>query len=197
MTAQQRIVRVRRNYNQWVANQTLEDYALRFTAKTARRWSSLRVANTAHRRRFFSGAGSHRRVDHGQLRLHQRHCRHRRRRYPHPADQFADRLLRIDLRRGYRSAHARRRLRLSRIDHHLVDLCLLHLPLLRHRSGDHVARLRNVFGHPAFHRLRAELFDRDSVSDAWHHVHQPFSVLDAAGMDRAASPALCLYRVHR
>jgi signal transduction histidine kinase/ActR/RegA family two-component response regulator len=47
MTAQQRIVRVRRNYNQWVANQTLEDYALRFAAKTARRWSSLRVANTA------------------------------------------------------------------------------------------------------------------------------------------------------
>jgi signal transduction histidine kinase/CheY-like chemotaxis protein len=47
MTAQQRIVRVRRNYNQWVANQTLEDYALRFTAKSARRWSSFRVANTA------------------------------------------------------------------------------------------------------------------------------------------------------
>ena len=43
----QRIVRVRREYNQWVANQTLEDYALRFTAKSARRWSSLRVANTA------------------------------------------------------------------------------------------------------------------------------------------------------
>src|SRR4051794_5886506 len=47
MTAQQRIVRVRRNYNQWVANQTLEDYALRFTAKSARKWSSMRVANTA------------------------------------------------------------------------------------------------------------------------------------------------------
>src|SRR5260370_35381628 len=47
MTAQQRIVRVRRNYNQWVANQTLEDYALRFTAKRARRWSSFSVANTA------------------------------------------------------------------------------------------------------------------------------------------------------
>jgi signal transduction histidine kinase/CheY-like chemotaxis protein len=47
MTAQQRIVRIRRNYNQWVANQTLEDYALRFTAKSARRWSSFRVANTA------------------------------------------------------------------------------------------------------------------------------------------------------
>lgn len=47
MTAQQRIVRVRRSYNQWVANETLEDYALRFTAKSARKWSSFRVANTA------------------------------------------------------------------------------------------------------------------------------------------------------
>jgi signal transduction histidine kinase/CheY-like chemotaxis protein/purine-cytosine permease-like protein len=47
MTARQRIVRERREYNQWVANQTLEDYALRFTAKRARKWSALRVANTA------------------------------------------------------------------------------------------------------------------------------------------------------
>lgn len=47
MTAQQRIVRVRRNYNQWVANETLEDYALRFTAKSGRKWSAFRVANTA------------------------------------------------------------------------------------------------------------------------------------------------------
>jgi len=47
MTAKQHIFRVRRNYNQWVANQTLEDYALRFTAKSARRWSSARVATTA------------------------------------------------------------------------------------------------------------------------------------------------------
>ena len=47
MSARQRIVRVRREYNQWVGNQTLEDYSLRFTAKRARRWSSLRVANTA------------------------------------------------------------------------------------------------------------------------------------------------------
>jgi len=47
MEAQQRIVRVRRKYNQWVANQTLEDYALRFTALNARKWSPFRVANTA------------------------------------------------------------------------------------------------------------------------------------------------------
>ncbi|SNB69938.1 multi-sensor hybrid histidine kinase [Arboricoccus pini] len=43
----QRIVRERRDYNRWVANQTLEDYALRFTAKAARRWSAWRVAHAA------------------------------------------------------------------------------------------------------------------------------------------------------
>ncbi|MCH8497011.1 MAG: response regulator [Marinobacter sp.] len=47
MTARQHIFRERRKYNQWVANQTLEDYALRFTAKRSRRWSAGRVANTA------------------------------------------------------------------------------------------------------------------------------------------------------
>jgi hypothetical protein len=47
VAGRQRIDRVRRQYNQWVANQTLEDYALRFTAKSARRWSAARVANTA------------------------------------------------------------------------------------------------------------------------------------------------------
>ncbi|GAA3947309.1 hybrid sensor histidine kinase/response regulator [Allohahella marinimesophila] len=47
MNAQQAVFRVRRNYNQWVANETLEDYALRFTAKRARRWSAARVSQTA------------------------------------------------------------------------------------------------------------------------------------------------------
>ncbi len=47
MATRQRIARVRREYNQWVANQMLEDYALRFTAKSARRWSAARVATTA------------------------------------------------------------------------------------------------------------------------------------------------------
>ncbi len=37
----------RRTYNQWVANETLEDFALRFTARRARRWSPAWVANTA------------------------------------------------------------------------------------------------------------------------------------------------------
>ncbi len=47
MAARQRIIPVRREYNRWVANQTLEDYALRFTAKSARRFSSNRISHTA------------------------------------------------------------------------------------------------------------------------------------------------------
>lgn len=41
------IVRVRRQYNRWVSDQTMEDYALRYTADRARRWSAFRVGNTA------------------------------------------------------------------------------------------------------------------------------------------------------
>ncbi len=47
MIPRQRIIPERRDYNRWVANQSLEDYALRFTAKRARRWSAARVAQTA------------------------------------------------------------------------------------------------------------------------------------------------------
>src|ERR1700753_1133991 len=46
MITRQRIVRERRQYNQWVASQTLEDYALRYTATSARK-SAFRVGNTA------------------------------------------------------------------------------------------------------------------------------------------------------
>ncbi|MDZ4261810.1 MAG: hybrid sensor histidine kinase/response regulator, partial [Pseudomonadota bacterium] len=49
--AAQRVVKVRRDYNTWVANETLEDYALRFTPRSFRKWSVLRISNTA-----FSGA---------------------------------------------------------------------------------------------------------------------------------------------
>jgi signal transduction histidine kinase/FixJ family two-component response regulator len=45
--AVQRVVKVRRDYNSWVARETMEDYALRFTPRSFRKWSSLRVANTA------------------------------------------------------------------------------------------------------------------------------------------------------
>jgi len=45
--AVQRVVKVRRDYNSWVARETMEDYALRFTPRAFRKWSALRVANTA------------------------------------------------------------------------------------------------------------------------------------------------------
>lgn len=43
----QRIVKIRRDYNTWVANESIEDYALRFTPKAFRKWSIARVSNTA------------------------------------------------------------------------------------------------------------------------------------------------------
>src|SRR5436190_8969740 len=43
----QRVIKIRRDYNGWVARETMEDYALRFTPRGFRRWSEMRVANTA------------------------------------------------------------------------------------------------------------------------------------------------------
>ncbi|MBC7547655.1 MAG: hybrid sensor histidine kinase/response regulator, partial [Polaromonas sp.] len=43
----QRIIKVRRDYNNWVGSETMEDYALRFTPQRFRKWSEWRVANTA------------------------------------------------------------------------------------------------------------------------------------------------------
>ncbi len=43
----QRVMKVRRDYNGWVATETLEDYALRFTPHGFRKWSEWQVANTA------------------------------------------------------------------------------------------------------------------------------------------------------
>ncbi len=40
-------IKDRRDYNTWVATETIEDYALRFTPKSFRKWSEWLVANTA------------------------------------------------------------------------------------------------------------------------------------------------------
>lgn len=45
--ASDHILHDKRAYNQWVASETMEDYALRYTAISARRWSAGRVAGTA------------------------------------------------------------------------------------------------------------------------------------------------------
>ncbi|MGK7923985.1 MAG: histidine kinase, partial [Spirulina sp.] len=45
--ASKRIVKERREYNTWVATETLEDYSLRYAPKSFRKWSEFLVANTA------------------------------------------------------------------------------------------------------------------------------------------------------
>ena len=45
--ASMRIVKSRRDYNKFVANETLEDYALGYTPHSFRKWSIFRVSNTA------------------------------------------------------------------------------------------------------------------------------------------------------
>ncbi|MBB3059287.1 ATP-binding protein [Microbulbifer rhizosphaerae] len=47
MRPAQQVFRVRRHYNKWVGDETLEDFALRFTAVRGRRWSIEQVAKTA------------------------------------------------------------------------------------------------------------------------------------------------------
>ena len=45
--ATQRIIHIRREYNSWVADETLEDYALRYAPRSFRKWSFSRIAHTA------------------------------------------------------------------------------------------------------------------------------------------------------
>ncbi len=47
MQSNQKILSTRRTYNKLVANEMMEDFALRFTARRARQWSLSRVATTA------------------------------------------------------------------------------------------------------------------------------------------------------
>lgn len=46
-TPLQQVFKIRRDYNRWVADESLEDYALRYTPHAFRKWSIFRVANTA------------------------------------------------------------------------------------------------------------------------------------------------------
>lgn len=47
MPTRQTVFNKHRRYNKWVANETMEDFALRYTARRARKWSAPRIANTA------------------------------------------------------------------------------------------------------------------------------------------------------
>ncbi|NMG59294.1 histidine kinase [Geitlerinema sp. P-1104] len=47
MATNPKILKERREYNTWVANETFEDYSLRYAPKSFRKWSEFLVANTA------------------------------------------------------------------------------------------------------------------------------------------------------
>ena len=47
ITIRQNITKIRRDYNALVANETMEDYALRYAPRSFRKWSEFRVANAA------------------------------------------------------------------------------------------------------------------------------------------------------
>ncbi len=47
MAPQHKIEKTRRQYNQWVATESLEDYALRYSPESFRKWSSFVIGNTA------------------------------------------------------------------------------------------------------------------------------------------------------
>ncbi|WP_414629798.1 purine-cytosine permease family protein, partial [Acinetobacter seifertii] len=46
-TAPQRVIRSRREFNTWVIDESIEDYALRYAPKSVRRWSLFTIGNTA------------------------------------------------------------------------------------------------------------------------------------------------------
>jgi hypothetical protein len=182
MAARQRIVRIRREYNQWVANETLEDYSLRFTAKSARRWSSFRVANTAFGAVSFlalEAIGGAIALNYGfvnatwaigvvglvifltglPIAYHAAKPRHR-----------------------HGPAHPRRGLRLPRVDAHLADLRELHVHLLRARGGHHGAGARAGFGMPRPIGYLVSGAGRDPAGHARHHADLAPAAVDAAAL---------------
>lgn len=45
--APQRVMKTRREYNSWVVDESIEDFALRYAPKSIRTWSLWTVTNTA------------------------------------------------------------------------------------------------------------------------------------------------------
>ena len=135
------------------------------------------------RRDLVSGPRSHRRHHHAELRRHQCHRRHPGRQRHHLLLRIADCLSCRQMRHRYRPADPRRRLRLHRLDHHLVDLRLIHLHLLRDRGGDSRNRSGDVLRHPPPHRLSHLSGRHHSAGDLRHHPDQPLPAMDAAALD--------------
>ncbi len=126
------------------------------------------------------------------VRLPQCRARHPRHRADHLPGRPADQRLRRAPRARHGPAHARRGLRLHRLDDHLAHLRELHLHLLRAGSGGDGlcagARLR----HPARLGLPDLRGGGDPARHARGHGHQPAAGVDAAAVARDAGRAVCL-----
>ena len=190
---QQKIIRERRQYNQWVASQTLEDYALRFTAVRARQVDRARRQHRARPHRV-SGVRSHRRHAHPALRIPECGLGHRRIRGADVPHRSAHRLLRREIWRGHRPADARRRLRLHGLHRDFADLCVVHVPAVRHRGQHHVGGVEPGVRHPHVDRAHLQLAGGHPHCALWHQPHQQDADHHAAHL---ADPAVHPHRHHR
>src|SRR5450830_1657538 len=139
------------------------------------------------------GAGSNQRRDHIELWFYQHLLGDRLRGGAVFPDRPADQLLRRQVRRRHGLAHARRRLRLYRLDHHLADLRQFHLHLFRAGGGHHGAGHRDLFRPAAGVRLCAVFADRDSHGGLRHHADQsPADVDPAVWIVLLALPYICV-----
>ena len=155
-------IRARRSYQAWVANETIEDYSLRYAASSFRKWSPFVIANTALGGISFlalEAIGGAITISYGFANAF-------------PAILLVSLLIFLTslpiayysskLQHRHGSAHPRRRLRLYRLDGHLADLRLLHLHLLRPRSGHHGRK--RFFSISACRSPSATSFRRSSSS---------------------------------
>ncbi len=192
MAARQRIIPVRREYNRWSRTRPLEDYALRFTAKSARQFSSSRISHTA------IGAISFLALEAiaapspsptARPTLFRHHCCCGRDAAGRPADQP----LRHPPRRRYRSSDARASFAISAIPPPSLIYAASPSCSLPSRRRSCPARwsLRSAsrYGSPTSSR-RSWSF-RSSPMAA---THQQVSDPDAALLDRPQRPAIPLHR---
>ena len=140
------------------------------------------------------GAGSDRWSHHHELRLHQCNACDPGCVLGHAGHRHPDCLQRRPLRGGHRSPDPRRGFRLSRLHRDLTDLCLLHLPLLRHRGGDHRQGAGIDHGTAADDRLYRQCGRDHSPRHPRGDLHQSVPSMVAAILGGAAA---CSLRLHR
>ncbi|HQS71089.1 MAG TPA: hypothetical protein PLM58_15770 [Novosphingobium sp.] len=168
----------RRSYGQWVAAQTRDDPALRYTPEDARQWSATTVLQTALGGTAFlacEAAGASITLLHG---------------VPVAIAAIATACLLMFVTGLPIAIHAARSgLRLSRLHDHISDLCRFHLPVLCSGGGYHGrggARGDRIAAAARLYRLRA---GGDPGGAIWPERDFTLSGVDTACMDRAAIAA--------